>query len=116
MGYVSDGLEPVAGDLQVGLPKHITFQVKAIRAITGKVSIFDSAESRDVPVPGVTVRVVETGAASVTDRDGNYLFRQMPAGSFTLAVSYQGKDFKLSVSLPRTPTLSRGNDFGLGRR
>jgi hypothetical protein len=52
----------------------------------------------------------------IDDREGNYLFRQMPAGSFTLAISYQGKKFKLSVNLPPTPALSRGNDFGLGRR
>ena len=41
MGYVSEGLEPVAGELLVGSPKHMTFQVKAIRAAAGKVSVFD---------------------------------------------------------------------------
>jgi hypothetical protein len=116
MGYVSEGLEPVDGELLVGAPKHITFKLKAIRAIAGKVSIFDSAQSREVTMPGVTVRVVETGAESISDPEGNYLFRNMPAGAFTLAVSYQGKDFKLSVDLPPTPSLSRGNNFGLGRR
>jgi hypothetical protein len=116
MGYVSEGLEPVAGELPVGSPIHITFRLKAIRAVAGKVTIFDSAQRRDVPVPGVTVRVLETGAESITDKDGNYLFRQMPAGTFTLAISYQGKDFKLSVSLPPAPVFSRNNDFGLGRR
>lgn len=116
IGYVSQGLESVAGELPVGAPKHITFEVKAIRAVAGKVNIFDSEQKREVPVPGVKVRVVETGAESTTDREGNYLLRQMPAGTFTLAISYQGKDFKLSVSLPSTPTFRRGNDFSLGRR
>ena len=116
MGYAAEGLEPIAGELPLGLPKHITFHLKAIRTIAGKVSIFDSEQGHDVPVPGVTVRVVETGAECVTDRAGNYLFREMPAGTFTLAIAYDGKDFKLSVSLPPTPAFSRGNDFGLGRR
>jgi hypothetical protein len=116
IGYVTEGLEPIEGELPVGLPKHITFRLQAIRAIAGKVSIFDSQEGRDVPMPGVTVRVVETGAECVTDGQGNYLFRQMPAGTFTLAISYQGKEHKLSVSLPGTPAFSRGNDLGLGRR
>jgi hypothetical protein len=116
IGYVSEGLEPVEGELLLGLPKHITFHVKAIRAIAGKVSVFDSEQNRDIALPGVTVRVVETGAQNVTDRDGNYLFRQMPAGTFTVEVNYQGKEFKLSVNLPETPTFSRGNNVGVGRR
>ncbi len=116
MGYAAEGLEPIAGELPLGLPKHITFHLKAIRTIAGKVNTFDSKQGHDVPVPGVTVRVVESGAECVTDRAGNYLFREMPAGTFTLAVAYDGKDFKLSVSLPPTPAFSRGNDFGLGRR
>ncbi len=116
MGYVSDRMEPVVDELLVGLPKHITFHVKAIRAIAGKVNIFDAEQKSEVPVPGVKVRVVETGAESTTDREGNYLFREMPAGTFTLTISYQGKDFKLAVSLPPAPTFSRGNDFSLGRR
>jgi hypothetical protein len=116
MGYVTDGLEPIAGELTVGLPKQITLRVQAVRTIAGKVSTYDSEQSREVGLSGVTVRVVETGAECVSDREGNYLFRQMPAGSFTLAVSYQGRDFKLSVNLPTAPAFSRGNDFALGRR
>jgi hypothetical protein len=54
----------------------------------------------------ISVRVVESGAECVTDGQGNYLFRQMPAGTFTLAISHQGKEHKLSVSLPGTPGFS----------
>ena len=116
MGYVSDGLKPIEGELTVGLPKQITFRVQAIRTISGKVSIYDSEQNREVGLSGITVRVVETGAECVSDREGNYLFRQMPSGTFTLVVSYRGRDFKLSVNLPPTPAFSRGNDFALGRR
>ena len=107
IGYVSQGLESVAGELPVGAPKHITFEVKAIRAVAGKVNIFDSEQKREVPVPGVKVRVVETGAESTTDREGNYLLRQMPAGTFTLAISYHGKTSSYpSPCLQRRPLVA----------
>ena len=53
----------------------------------------------------ITVRVVESGTECVTDGQGGYLFRRMPAGTFTLAIN-QGKEHKLSVSLPGTPAFS----------
>jgi hypothetical protein len=115
-GYRPDELETQPCELRAGLPTHVSFKLKAIRSIGGLVRIFDSAANTEVPVAGVKVRILETGAESVTDKEGNYLFRQMSAGVFTLVASYEGRDFKLQVTLPPAPTYSRNNNFDLGKR
>ena len=115
IGYVSDGLEPVADALVVGVPKHITFQVKAIRAIAGKVNIFDAEQKQEVAVPGVKVRVVETGAkAPPIEMAITCSEKCRPV----LSPGHQlpGKRLQAIRQPTPAPTFSRGNDFSLGRR
>jgi hypothetical protein len=116
IGYQPDELEAQPCELQAGLPTRVSFRLKALRSIGGKVKTFDAAAAAEIPIAGVKVRVLETGAEIHTDKEGNYLFRQMPAGSFTLVVNHEGKEYKLHVTLPAAPTFSRDNDFTLVKR
>lgn len=42
------------------------------------------------PVPGVSIRVLEADAAATSDRDGFYLFPDLPVGRFTLSATRDG--------------------------
>jgi len=115
-GYLSEGLDPVTTDLQLGAPTHVTFTSKAIRTISGRVKAFDSQGRKEVLLGGIKVTIVELKRESITDEEGNYLFRELPAGSFTLLVNDGKQDFTLKVTLAATPAFSRDNDFDLGAR
>lgn len=65
--------------------------------LTGRVTAGDAA------LEGAIVRVVETGATAATASDGSYRFADLPAGTYTLSVSYVGADEGgASVSVPET--------------
>ena len=44
----------------------------------------------EVPLPGVSVLIVETGQAATTTDQGNYVFAQVVAGRYTLVLSKDG--------------------------
>jgi phage baseplate assembly protein gpV len=58
--------------LDRGAPKTLGFTVTAIRSIAGRAT-----------APG-EVEIVELHRRVMTDSDGNFLFRSMPAGTFTV--------------------------------
>jgi hypothetical protein len=66
----SDGVHDIA--LDRGAPKTLDFAVTAIRSIAGR-----------VPASG-EVEIVELRRVVRTDADGNFLFRSLPAGTFTV--------------------------------
>jgi TonB-linked SusC/RagA family outer membrane protein len=49
-------------------------------------------DERNLPLPGVTIRVKETAQAVSTDTDGNFTFATTNKGPLTLAISYVGYD------------------------
>ncbi len=59
----------------------------------------------DIALEGALVRVVETGATTSTDRAGRFRFAAVPAGDYTLSVSYVGTE-----SVSREITLASDDD------
>ncbi|WP_245957400.1 TonB-dependent receptor [Chitinophaga flava] len=61
------------------------------------------------PLPGITVRLNETGYGTVTDADGRFLLSAIPAGNYTLAVSgvgYHVAEQRVTISNRKTTELS----------
>lgn len=54
-------------------------------------------------VPAATVRISETGDQAETGGDGNFVFPNVPAGSYTLIVSKSGYERLTSMSVVVTP-------------
>ncbi|MEQ8404532.1 MAG: TonB-dependent receptor [Oceanicaulis sp.] len=46
----------------------------------------------DIGLQGAIVRIVETGQTTTTDRQGEFRFANVPAGSYTVEVSYLGAE------------------------
>ena len=73
-----------------------------------------SDQSGDISLDGAIVRIVETGEVTTTDRAGEYRFGAVPAGTYTLQVSYVGADaVTVDVSLSSDTDLARA-DIALG--
>ncbi|MGJ3233093.1 MAG: TonB-dependent receptor [Oceanicaulis sp.] len=56
--------------------------------ITGRIT----EATGDIGLQGAIVRIVETGQTTTTDRQGEFRFANVPAGDYTLEVSYLGAD------------------------
>lgn len=115
-GYSLTALETQRTNVDAAVPAQMAFILKAIRNISGRVTIYDRASRQDVPVSGVAVLLRELSGASVTDENGVYLFRDLPAGSYRVSVSYQGKEFQRDAVLPDAPAFPKDIDISLGAK
>jgi hypothetical protein len=92
-GYsMNGGLEqPVMAETDQ--PQSITFPVQARRSIAG----YAGGASE--------VRIESLGMSAPVDRTGNFLFRAMPAGTFTLTADIGGQVFRRTLTVPARPTM-----------
>jgi hypothetical protein len=102
--------------VEASAPARIAFTLRAIRNISGRVTIYDRASHQDIPVPGITVLLREFARVCVTDENGFYLFRELSAGSYSLVVVYQGNEFKRDVVLPDAPAFLKDIEINLGTK
>jgi hypothetical protein len=112
-GYSFAGLETERASVNPLVPGRSSFTLKAIRNVSGRITIYDRVSQQEIPVPKMAVRIRELSLESITGQDGIYLFRNLPAGSYSLVVVYQGKESKRTVTLPDTPAFPKGIDFNL---
>jgi hypothetical protein len=92
------------------------FTLRAIRNISGRVTIYDRASQREIFVARIAVLLKELSRKSITDENGVYLFRDLPAGPYTLMVTYEGKESKKEVTLPDGPAFPKGVDINLAAK
>ena len=79
-------------------------------ALAGVIEGRVSDQSGSVSLEGAVVRIAETGESASTDRAGQYRFANVPAGNYTLVVTYVGADSEtVSVSVPRDDALVNQN-------
>jgi hypothetical protein len=115
-GYLVENLAAASAPVSEASPAQLEFQVRAIRSFSGRASVYDRALARQVGVAGLRVRLVELDREAVTDGEGVYLFRDLPAGVYTVALTYEGREFTRTVTLPAGPAFPRDVDFNLGAR
>jgi hypothetical protein len=115
-GYSLADLETRQMIVEASAPAQIELTLKAIRNISGRVTIYDRASRQEMPVPGITVFLRELSRASVTDEDGVFLFRDLPAGPYSLVAIYQGKEFERDGVLPDVPAFPKDIEINLGAK
>jgi len=76
-------------------PGKAAFAARALRSISGRVLIYDPKAGRYVPVVEAQVFLREPGLTVMTDPAGRYLFRDLPKGSYTLAVQKETRTVQL---------------------
>jgi hypothetical protein len=116
LGYSLAELETQRTTVEASAPGQIAFILKAIRNISGRVTIYDRASHQQMPVPRITVLLRELSRSSVTDENGVYLFRVLPAGRYRLIVMYQGKESKRDVVLAEAPAFPKDIEINLGAK
>lgn len=115
-GYVLQELKPVQATVEIDKPERVGIKVKAIRAISGKVTRYDRAQLKPAPVPDLTVRIKELSLETKTGSNGVYVFRNLPAGTYTVtAISGENETSRIVV-LPSGPAMIRDIDLALGSK
>jgi cell division septation protein DedD len=76
-------------------PQSVSFEVNALRSIAGRAA---GASEVQIESLGRTVRA---------DAEGNFVFRSMPSGAFTITARSGGRTFSRTVTLPTEPTIMR---------
>ena len=99
--------------------RHSLFAGAAIAAMSlpvlahaGEVAGTVSDTSNTIALRSAQVRIVELDRVTATSRDGSFLFADVPAGDYTLEITYVGAETATrSISVPATGTVRE--DFAL---
>ena len=88
--------------------------VLAAPAIAGEVRGTVSDATDVDALRAAEVRIVELGRRTTTNRDGSYVFENVPEGSYTIVASYIGAPpVEMTIAVPADGVLIR--DFALGQ-
>jgi Carboxypeptidase regulatory-like domain len=115
-GYALQALAPQTVAVAPAKPASVQFTVKALRSLAGKVVIYDKQTPQPVPLGHVTLRLKGLALEATTGENGAYIFRNLPAGTYTLSVEYDGKETTRTVTLPPGPASLRDVDLNAGTR
>ena len=115
-GYPLQNLPEWAVALEPGKPEKAEFIVRATRVISGRVVAYDRQLLKPVPLQEITVRLVEPSLETQTSASGAFVFRNLPAGAYTVIVTYEGKETRRSVTLPSEPINLRDIELNVGTK
>jgi hypothetical protein len=115
-GYALQDLAPQNLTVEPGKPAAAQFTVKALRSIAGRVLVYDKGSLQTVPLAGVTVRLKELALEVKTGPTGAYIFRNLAAGPYTIAIEQEGKEITRAVTLTPAPANVRDIDLNAGTR
>lgn len=115
-GYALAGMTHGSLTVNAGSPSEWDVDVKAIRSIAGTITAYDHNKGKDVGITGAVVVLRELQCAVVTDKNGNYRFKDLPAGTYTISVVYRGKEHTSVVSLGEGPDMVRDANMNVGSK
>ncbi len=95
-------------------PGRVVFKARALRSISGRVLNYDATVGKYVPVMGAQVVLLELGLDIITDSTGRFLFRDLPAGAYTLKVQNEPRTSPQAVRVSDQPADLTNVDFQIG--
>jgi hypothetical protein len=110
-GYDLASLAPAAIDVTANAPWPVNLSARALRSVSGTVTVFDPARRGLAPAPYVTISIPQLGKTARTDAAGEYALRDLPAGTFAVEVDGGTAVERRAVTLPADPTALTGVDF-----
>ena len=103
-GYVSSDETMQTLRLEADQPQTTAFHVHALRSISGTTGTANAE-----------VELQPLGKKTTADANGNYAFRSLPAGTFTIVARGERGSATRSVTLPAEPATLRAIDLAIGR-
>lgn len=113
VGYPVDSLTVQRVRVDRTSPGRASFVLRPYRTVAGKARLFNRDTGEYVPLPGATVKLQPLGLQSVTDANGLYAFRDVPAGEYAVMVTHGGSDHRTAVSIPSGPAFVKDTDVAV---
>jgi hypothetical protein len=115
-GYALQDLQEQTVAVESGRPASTEFKVKALRSIAGRVLVYDKTTLQTVSLAGAVVRIKELSLEVKTGATGAYIFRNLAAGTYTVAIESDGKEITRTVVVPANPASIRDVDLNAGTK
>ena len=109
-GYPVDSLAVQRVRVEKSVPGRVKFVLRPYRSVAGRARMFDRTSGRYVALPGAMVEILPLGRRSVTDANGQYTFRNLPAGQYTIVAKQNGYENSAAVSVPEGPATVKDVD------
>ena len=106
-GYFLEDLKSQEISLQDGAPNRIDLRVRALRSLTGHVTVYNATSGQYVPAVGVTVEVRGISRQTTTNSSGTFTLQDLPSGSFEVVLDWRGTEVVQPVMLPPEPSSTK---------
>jgi cell division septation protein DedD len=93
-GYAIKGPSRLVVNAPADQPKDVAFNVQALRSVAGRVE-GGSAE----------IRIEPLGRTVTSDAAGNFVFRSLPPGTFTITAQRGGRTTSRTITVPAEPVV-----------
>jgi cell division septation protein DedD len=114
-GYLIVDGGPRSLTVEAGRPVVAEFRLKALRSVGGRVHGRAPGSAESAAVPAVKV-LLDGLSSSMTDRQGNYLFRNLTPGPHVITAEVRGLRVQRSIDIPEAPGVMRNIDLDLEAR
>jgi hypothetical protein len=95
------------------VPGRVTFVLTPYRSVSGRARLFNRETGQYVALAGATVELQPLRRQSVTDANGQYAFRDLPPGEYTIVAKHSGRDHVVAVSVPEGPAIVKDMDVAV---
>jgi hypothetical protein len=112
-GYPVNTLARQRVHVQETVPGRVTFVLTPYRSVSGRARLFNRETGQYVSLVGATVELQPLRRQSVTDANGQYAFRDLPPGEYTIVAKHGGRDHVQAVSVPEGPAVVKDMDVAM---
>ena len=110
-GYDIADCTPAQVDVTTSAPWPVQLQVRALRSISGTVTVYDPNKATLAAAPYMDVSIPKLGVTGKTDANGVYTLRDLPAGTYTIQIDGGTTAERHQITMPSEPTTMTGVDF-----
>jgi hypothetical protein len=110
-GYDLGSLKSAIAQVNAEAPAAADLTVRALRSVSGTVTLYDPRKGVIEPAPGMDVTISELGLTCRTNENGEYAFRNLPAGTFAMEIDGGGASERRTITLSAQPETLTGIDY-----
>jgi hypothetical protein len=112
-GYPVSTLAPQRVRVEHTAPGRVTFVLRPFRSVAGKARLFNRETGQYVALAGATVELQPLQRQSITDGNGQYAFRDLEPGEYTIVAKHDGREYIAAVRVPDGPAFVKDADVAV---
>jgi hypothetical protein len=113
VGYPVDTLAPERVRVEQTAPGRVRFVLRPYRSVGGRARLFNRETGQYVALARASVELQPLRRQSVTDANGQYAFRDVPPGKYTIVAKHDGREHLAAVSVPDGPAFVKDMDLAV---